>query len=298
MNFDVKRLRRKIIRITAAIVATAGVLLLVLRSVYAISMFNGLSAGMRQTGWTQTNDNSIIQDGEELTFEASYLFIKIGTVKMQVVGKTIYDGVPAYHLRAYIDSYSGIPFVNLHAMFDTYQDAKSYGCLFTSNIQKDGGDSVYTAYHFDFTRKIMDWSLTKNGKQIEEAKIPLDKDYTDGVGFFYFIREAAREAGGIRTTLSIPIVVDTVRSKVDMTINERREDCDVTAYDFPLQAYRMSGHIDFTGFFGVSGNFTGWMSADSAEVPLKANVSVIIGSIVVKLKDVKREGWIPPRSYD
>ncbi|OYV87010.1 MAG: hypothetical protein B7Z63_03095, partial [Ignavibacteriae bacterium 37-53-5] len=148
------------------------------------------------------------------------------------------------------------------------------------------------------SKKIMDWQQRKNGKLTEEVKIPLDKQYTDGLSFFYYLREASRKAGGVRTKLSVPIVIDTVRSKVDMTINEEKDGCDVTAFDYPLEAYKMSGHMNFTGFFGVTGNFSGWMSADTAYVPLKANVSVIIGSVVVKLKDAKRAGWIPPRSND
>jgi biotin carboxylase len=137
-----------------------------------------------------------------------------------------------------------------------------------------------------------------NGVRVDSAKVPLDRHYTDGVSFFYYIREASRKADGARTTMSVPIVVDTVRSTVDLTINEKREDCKVTAFKYPLEAYKMSGHINFTGFFGVTGDFTGWMSADSAEVPLKANVSVILGSVVVKLKDARRAGWIPQRSND
>jgi Protein of unknown function (DUF3108) len=299
MKPDIKKLRRPILKITAALGSALIILLLVLRSVYAISIFNGLSAGMRQSGWDPGSDtDSVMQTGEGLTYEASYLFFKIGSVKMQVLGKTVYDGVPAYHIRANIDSYSGIPFVNLHAVYDTYQDANTFTCLFTSNMQKDGADTTYTTYHLDFEKKIIDWKLSKNGKEVEEVKVPLDKKYTDGLSFFYYLREASRKAGGTKTGLSIPIVVDTVRSKVDLTINEKKDECEVPAFDYPLQAYRMSGHIYFTGFFGVTGNFSGWMTADSSEVPLKANVSVIIGSVVVKLKEARRTGWIPLRSED
>ncbi len=298
MKVDTKKLRKRILKVTAVVFAAGMLSLFVLRAVYALTLFNGLSAGMQNSGWTRPAQDSIMQDGESLTFEASYLFFKIGSVKMEVLGKTLYHGIPAYHVRALINSYSGIPFVNLHAMYDTYQDAKTFMCLSTDNIQKDGKDSMFTSYKFEFGRKILDWTLWKNGIRVDSAKVPLDKNYTDGVSFFYYIREASRKAGGARTVMSIPIVVDTVRSTVDLTINEKKEDCKVTAFKYPLEAYKMSGHINFTGFFGVTGDFTGWMSADSAEVPLKANVSVILGSVVVKLKDARRAGWIPPRSND
>ncbi len=298
MKTNPVKIRKRIVRITLSVVATAGICLFLLRTVYAFTLFNGLTGSLRDAGWTTEPTDSIMQKGEVLTYEASYLFFKIGRVKMEVLGKTVYNGTEAYRIRAQIDSYSGIPFVNLHAVYNSYQDAKTFMCLGTDNIQKDGKDSVYTSYVLEFKKKILDWRRWKNGKLIEQAEVPLDKNYTDGLSFFYYIREECRKAHGVKTSLSVPMLIDTVRSAVNLTINEKKEPCKVTAFDYPLESYKMSGHMDFTGFFGVTGDFTGWMSADSAEVPLKGDVSVIIGSVVVRLKDAGRAGWIPPRSDD
>jgi len=271
------------------------IFLFTLRAVYAISIFNDLKQNMQASGWLSNGDDSMMQVKEELTYEASYLLFKIGAVRFQVLSKTVYDNLPAYRLRAYIDSYSGIPFVDLHAVYETYADAQTFMCLFTSNSEKQGDSWVYTSYHFDFNKKVVKWEQSKDGKILQTVYLPLDHPYTDGVSFFYYLREYCRNVANKKTNFSIPIIVDTVRSSVDLTINEDREQCDVTAFDFPINSYRMSGHINFKGFFGITGDFVGWMSSDSAEVPLKGDVKVIIGSVVVKLKDIKRDHWIPPR---
>ena len=289
---------KRIIKSFAIGISGAGILLLTLRSVYAISLFQSLTGIMAESGWQSIEVDSVMQVQEEVTYEASYLFFKVGAVKFQVLGKTVYDSVPAYRFRAYIDSYSGVPFVNLHAVYETIADAKTLMCLFTSNSQKDGNNWIYTSYHFHFNRKFVEWRQSENGKMLKEVDYPLDKGYTDGLSFFYYLREECRKAEGKETALSIPIVVDTIRSSVDLTINEKRESCDVSAFDYPLDSYRMSGHLNFKGFFGVTGNFVGWMSSDPAEIPLKGDVSVIIGSVVVKLKSIKRDNWIPPRSAE
>lgn len=272
------------------------VFLFSLRAVYAVSIFNGLNQEMQASGWLSSGNDSLMQVKEELTYEASYLLFKIGAVRFQALSKTVYDGVPAYRLRAYIDSYSGIPFVNLHAVYETYADARTFMCLFTSNSEKRGDDWIYTSFHFDFTKNIVKWEQSKDGEIIKSVIFPIDHPYTDGVSFFYYLREYSRNANERKTSFSIPIVVDSTRSSVDLTINEEREPCDVAAFDFPMDSYRMSGHINFQGFFGVSGDFVGWMSADSAEIPLKGNIKVILGSVVVRLKDIKRENWKPSRS--
>jgi hypothetical protein len=288
------RIRKRVV-VALVILAVIPVFLFSLRAVCAVSIFNSLKQEMQASGWLSNGDDSLMQVKEELTYEASYLLFKIGSVRFQVLGKTVYDGVPAYRLRAYIDSYSGIPFVNLHAVYETYADARTFMCLFTSNSEKQGDSWVYTSYRFDFANKIVKWEQSKDGKMIKSVTFPIDHPYTDGVSFFYYLREYSRNANDKKTSFSIPIVVDTSGSSVDLTINEKREPCEVAAFDGPVESYKMSGHINFKGFFGVTGDFVGWMSADSAEIPLRGNVSVILGSVVVKLKDVKRDNWIPPR---
>lgn len=271
-------------------------LFFVLRSVYAISLFRTVADHMRSSGWSETSKDFIMQPREVVTFEASYLFLKLGTVKFELLGKAECHGVPAYRIRAFIDSYSGIPFVDFHAIYETCADARTLMCISTSNDREEGDKWVHTDYVFNYPGKRLKWEESVKGVVTKKVDLPLDTTYTDGLSFFYYVREACRAAGGKKEEMTIPIVSDTIRSSVSLTINERRDRCDVTAFDFPLEAERMSGHINFKGTFGVTGDFVGWMSADPAEVPLRADLKVIVGSIVVKLKDIDRKGWTPPRA--
>ncbi|MFZ1082867.1 MAG: DUF3108 domain-containing protein [Candidatus Kryptoniota bacterium] len=282
--------------VLAAAFSAAMLVLLVLRSVYAISLFNTLTSRLQSSGWHDMEADSVMQTDEEMTFEAGYFFFKVGSVKFQVLGETMYDSLPAYRMRAYIDSYSGMPFVNFHAVYDTYADAKNLRCIFNSRDQKEGDIWVKTTTHCDMERKNIEWEQSEDGKLLKRVDMQCDTSYTNGVSFIYYLREACRNSGGRPLSLEIPIIDDTVRSKVDLTINEKREPCDVTAFDFPLDSQRLSGHIDFVGTFGVTGDFVGWMAADSSCLPLKAKVKVILGSVVVQLKEIKRGNWIPPRS--
>ena len=290
--------RKKRVRAVLLITLMIPALLITLRAVYAISMFDHVKQEMQASGWLSTGDDSLMQVKEDLTYEASYLLFKIGTVRFQVLNKKVYDSIPAYRSRAYIDSYSGIPFVNLHAVYESLTDARTFMCLFSSNSEKQGDSWVYTSYRFNPGSRSVNWEKSKDGKIITAASFPLDRPHTDGVSFFYYLREFSRDAEDRRTYVSIPMVVDTICSTVDLTINEKREPCDVAAFDFPVDSYHMSGHINFKGLFGVTGDFVGWMSSDTAEIPLRADVKVIIGSVVVKLKDIKRANWIAPRSAD
>jgi hypothetical protein len=272
------------------------VLFLTLRAALTMAFFDVATKAVQSSGGAAVDSESFMQVNEELTFEARYLFFKLGSVRFQVLGKTEYDGRPAYLLRASIDSYSGVPFVNFHAVYDTYADANTLFCLFSSRSQKEGDDWLYTTTNFEFDRKIIEWEQTRNGNFVKKVDLPMDRSYTNGVSFVYFVRKMCHDAHGKQTSLDVPIIDDTVRSRVTMTIDENREPCSVTAFDFPLDAYRLSGHINFTGSFGLTGDFIGWMGTDSSAVPLKADVKVWLGSVVVQLKAIKKANWTPPRT--
>ncbi len=282
--------------ILAISISAMMIMLLVLRSVYAISLFNSVASRLQGSGWHDFGADSVMQVHEDMTFEASYLFFKLGSVRFQVLDKTTYDSTSAYHLRAWIDSYSGVPFLSFHAVYDTYADARELTFLFYSRRQKDGESWVYTTSSLDSERKNIEWEQSKDGRFLKEIDMPCDTSYTTGVSFIYFLRKACWNSGGRKLNLKIPIIDDTVRSVVDLTINEKKEPCDVAAFDYPLEAQRLSGHLDFVGTFGVTGDFVGWMAADSSNMPLRAKVKVILGSVVVQLKEIKRNNWVPPRS--
>ncbi len=278
------------------LIAFVGVMLLMLKSVYSYAFFQNVSQELKARGWASAEEDSVIRPHEEAVYEASYLFFKIGAASFHLLGKTVYNGMPAYRIVARINSYSGIPFVDYHAVYETYADARTLTCLYTFNRQRQGDGWLHTDYRFDFTRRLIDWSQSKDGILIRQDTLSLNRDYTDGLSFYYFVREACQKANGKQTKLRIPIVSDTVLSTVDLTLNEKREACKVPACEYPVDSYKMSGHINFTGTFGVTGDFTGWVSTDSAEVPLKGDLKVILGSIVVKLKEFRGRDWVPPRS--
>jgi len=289
---------QKIAIVSAAHSVSIIMILLVLRSAYAFTLMKEIGGQLSERKGKALPGDSLMQVNEELTYEASYLFFKVGSVKFQVLSRTTYENRPVYRLRAFIDSYSGFPFVSFHSIYDTYADAENLTCLFNAKSQKDGDSWIYTTTDLDFVKKKIEWEQTRDGKILNMKEMPLDTAYTDGVSFFYYLRRICMTSGGKETTLSVPMVEDTIRSAIHMTINEEREPCEVTACNFPLDSRKLSGHIDFVGTFGVSGDFEGWISGDSTCMPLRGKLKVILGSIVVQLKEVDRKGWSPPKSVN
>ena len=65
--------------------------------------------------------------------------------------------------------------------------------------------------------------------------------------------------------------------------------------NYDVASVYLEGYAYFTAVFGLTGDFSGWFSADQARVPIKAKLQVKIGNITVQLVQWKRGGWKPPQ---
>lgn len=287
---------RTIVRLTIALLGLATVLTIV-TTVYAVSAFNQLGNYMISSGWEKTNESILMKQGEELTYEVSYLFIKIGTVRFKFLGEGQYDGKNVYKMAAYINSYN-VPFVNMHAVFESTVDTENFKCYYSRGLQKESYGWSYVIQKFNYRNGRIIYEQGINDSMTKQISFPLDKDYTDGVGFIYYMRKLFSISNGERSSYVVPIMVDTTRSYIKFTLNKKRESCEIDSYNYPIDTYYLDGRIGFQGFFGVTGYFEGWIANDPASIPVKGKVKVFLGSVLIQLKGQNRSKWIPPRSVE
>ncbi|MGD9899625.1 MAG: hypothetical protein AB7T22_10930, partial [Calditrichaceae bacterium] len=57
--------------------------------------------------------------GEELVYKVKWSFLRLGTVKLQIVDTTKIENVPVYHLRFFIYSNPLLFFVNNHSVYNS-----------------------------------------------------------------------------------------------------------------------------------------------------------------------------------
>jgi hypothetical protein len=230
--------------------------------------------------------------GEELTYEVSYSFIKLGTVILKIKDKTKVNGKSIYSAVAQINSYSGIPFVDLHQIYESRFDDLIIPVYFRGLVKYEDHTS-YTEYDFDYK---------KNKISIEKGRVyppqvwtdsttTADKHYQDGLSIFYF----ARMNLGKNKSINIPCFVS--EEKVYTTLNFYTENkrVNIDAVDYDIDCLHLDGETDFVSVFGLTGYFEGWFTNDEASIPVIAKMKVIIGSITLELREWKRKGWDPPK---
>jgi hypothetical protein len=236
--------------------------------------------------------------GEELTYEVSWWLLKLGTIRFKVIQETELNNEKLYTAIGYIDSYSGIPFVNLHTVFLTEMDSEGYSRSSKAWDQlHDKWD--YTHYIFDrenslliIKQGIADTALGEPIKIKSIDSIALSKKGSDGLSILYFARAHVNSG----KKFSVPTIVNYKEGTTSLNFYRKRTDVKIGAVDYPVDVLEFDGYAYFQGIFGLSGPFMGWFSNDSAHIPIKATLNVMLGSISVELIKWERNGWNPPAS--
>jgi hypothetical protein len=237
------------------------------------------------------DSDSVLQVGEELTYNVSYAFLDIGQVRITVVDKISEGGKTFYKTMAYIDSYKGIPF-NLHSIYESTIDASLYSLWFRSRTKKDSQWHYFT-YEFDYAKHGIyiqqgTWGSDKVDKRDTLRVSALSQD---GLSLFYFTRANVSN----QQTMTIPTVVSEAKGNTLIHFTNERTSEKIDAVDYPIDLVHFEGNAGFVGIFGLTGDFEGWFSNDAARVPILAKMNVLIGNIHIELMKWKRSRWTPPK---
>ncbi len=236
--------------------------------------------------------DSVLQIGEELTYNVSFLGIDLGQVKVKNLETTTKDNRTTYKTIAYIDSYKGVPLVDLHAVYESIFDPAIYSTWFHARDKQDTQWISYI-YNFDYSRQYVyvEEGRWKSGKIDRRDTLRLDTLTQDGLSLFFFARKHVAD----RNPVNVPVIVNEKKGNAYINFTGERTKEKIDAVDYPIDVIYFEGQANFIGVFGLTGGFEGWFSNDSAHIPILAKMKVLIGSIHIELVSWKREGWSPPR---
>jgi hypothetical protein len=117
-----------------------------------------------------------------------------------------------------------------------------------------------------------------------------DTNFVDGISIAFFPRARIHT----RTPVSVPTVLYGKLGTTDFYFDGTKTTEDIDALDDPVRVVMVEGATSTVGVYGMTGAFTGWFTDDSAAVPIKGAVSVLLGDVDVELVQWKRNGWTPP----
>ncbi len=236
----------------------------------------------------------VLMEGEELTYNVRYGFFNLGSVRVRTLQRQGSSPSVTYYSKAFIDSYPKVPFVDLHAIFESVIDTTIYSHLFVGRTKQDDWWN-FSRYTFDATHQRAIIEVGHKDTVISKRDtMSVAGVYEDGLSLFFFARD--RLFAGKQ--VDVPCIVSEKKVDTHINFDGRRDAVEIDAVDYPIDAVGFEGTAEFTGIFGLTGDFSGWFSNDEARVPIMAKMKVIIGSVTVELMQWKRPGWTPPRAKE
>lgn len=228
--------------------------------------------------------SDILKWHETFTYEVRYSFFKLGQVKVEVVGDTLYDGNQSWYIRTIITSNSGIPFVgkeeNWYNSIFVETDSLPQSLLYwRDNVDDKQYDDI--RYRFD-PEAMKVYAREEDGRQDT-----LDLEPYGSSGQMSFI--ISRLFAGTETLVQLPLYISLDKGYLTMTNTRRMEEREYKAFEEPVMTYYSDGQTTIEGPFGFRGTFKAWYLADSLRVPLEAHVKVWLGNVRVKIIDYKKE---------
>ena len=242
-----------------------------------------------------SQNKNILVDGEDLFYNVRYGFIDLGSIRMKTK-KVFENGNSFYKTQAYIDSYD-FPFVDIHVFYENYYDENGIPIKFISiENTSEENNFLHTIYDFDYNEKkifIKNGFGTKNKmtKITYFTSIILDTEYQNSLSIFFY----ARMNNHFNTNKNVPTFHANEKTSTKINYTNKIEKIKTDFADFPVETKYLNGTMSFIGVFGLTGFFEGWFSNDADAVPILAKMKVLIGNIIIELKNWKRNDWILPK---
>ncbi len=235
----------------------------------------------------------MLQVGEELEYDVTYLSIKLGTIKIITLENDIYKGEKTYRSKIFIESNSNIPFLSLKAIFNSWMDTTfTTGIYFEGNSKLGSDEWGFQRITFNNPKQ----NFLKNEKYYNKEKIndtilSANSKILDGATLFFLARNYVQ----LNKRLKIPTIMDLSIGNTYLNFTGEVKKISIDAIKYPIKTYYFDGKADWVGIYGLGDKFEGWFSCDDARIPIKANMKVYIGNIIIELKKWKRNDWIPPK---
>lgn len=258
---------------------------------YSLALFSAGNPGYSQQE-PQANLGAF-HAGERLQYKVKWLFFRLGTIIVTT------DSIPGdqanYKVSLLLDSNPDLFFISIHSKYEGIVGLHPVRCMSFLGKEKDGDDTLVTTYtYIDSLKRVV----------MEQRRMPVDTlvkslvgdsidRFFDGASLFFYARTMAHT----KASYSAPTLVEMEMFSTDITFTGKSAGVEIGSVDEEIDTRELFGKANFEGktFGGFAGDFRGWFSNDYASIPIKAEMSISLGTVTVELEEWSRPYWFPPR---
>ncbi|MBS1551685.1 MAG: DUF3108 domain-containing protein [Bacteroidetes bacterium] len=240
------------------------------------------------------SQEKVLEVGEELQYEVSFGFIKLGYVKFTLSNSRKEGKKLIYNSKTEIKTYPEVPFIKLNEIFESEMESDEkelYSRNFYETNFKDRS-ITRTDYRFNYPKKLVKIIKETDGNIEKNDRIFIKDNvlYKDELSWHY----GARINSFTNRNYNIPVFANSEESSVRYSFNVNKTVIKIEKYDYDIGVIKMEGTCDFTGFFGIKGEFLILLSDDEYRVPVKGYFNSSLGNVVWELISYKKNKWAPP----
>lgn len=235
-------------------------------------------------------ESDVFSQGEELIYNASYIGIDLGKIKVTSEGIDTLNGIPCYRTTTRINTYPGIPFVDFRVIYREWMDQSlHYSHKFITNTYYDKNDWGYGEINYDYDEELITIKSWRDEEIEFEKYFKTSKKWCNGLTLVFLMRKHA----GKNRSFRVPACLNNDTTSAWLHMSGKKEKIYVDAFGKEVNCIYAHGKISTSGLYGLGGDFEVWFTDDEARIPVLGKVNIILGSAKIELVECKRNGWEP-----
>ena len=242
-------------------------------------------------------NKSVYMAGEILTYKVSWSIFRLGTIKVQT--KLDNNCIEKTHIKLimHVESNPYLPFISIDEFNESLVKisdgmSRSFFAKHRNNNDKIEIHSVYNNTNQRLFFTLIDYSNSQPIKRDTLKNIPL---YVEGPSLFFISRALIQS----EKEYNIPTMIDGKIANTYLNFKKNIQIIESDLFTHPIRTRYFEGKAEWEGgtSAGLSGNFSGWLSDDSAAIPIISEMKVLLGSIRLELEHIEHPNWTPPLVY-
>jgi hypothetical protein len=232
----------------------------------------------------QSGNGSPFSEGETLRYKVRWAFIRLGTVEIQQC-PTAPGDLKNHQFLLSVKSAAGLPFINLDFSQMTMATIDPLEIHQVDIVDSSAGNAK-TVYQVQDEMQQIIAIDSCDGEEVKRDSISIADQCFEALSLLMVARLNARRT----TSILLPTIVDGKIGETILDFTGETQEIEVPALEESVEAFHFTGDARWVGssFGGMKGKFEGWISCDDAAVPLRAEVAIFLGSIVLELESIQR----------
>lgn len=238
--------------------------------------------------------DKVLQSGEELIYKVKWQFFRLGTITIRTERDNSSTDSTLYKLTMLVESNPEVPFVKIREYYESLVSMTNMMSKCFYARQENGKErlEIRLAYDGQHSRAFYAQTDLNSGVRLRNDTLQNVSTYVDGPSLFFFTRWMSKSKQVVR----VPTVVEGKKEETMLDFTLGREYIEIDACSEPIRTRKYAGYANWQGgtSAGLSGEFVGWISDDTAAIPMQAEMKILLGSIRLELEQWNRPGWTPP----